>query len=73
LGYHVFPHHIRLLQKSKTRFLRKMQTVDKHYHEGAWSEAQCQRRSLPLLAFARHADMEMLRKNLLLRLKGQSP
>lgn len=73
LGYRVFPHHIMLLQKSKQRFLRKMSIVDENYHSGAWSEAKCQRCALPLLAFARHADTEILRKNLLLRLKGQSP
>jgi hypothetical protein len=38
-----------------------------------WNEAKCQRRVLPLLAFAQHADAEILRKNLFLRLKGQSP
>lgn len=73
LGYHIFPHHVRLLQKSKQRFLKKMRTVDENYHSGAWSEAQCQRRALPLLAFAHHANTQNLQKNLLLRLKGQSP
>lgn len=73
LGYHIFPHHIRLLQKSKQRFFRKMQIVDENYHSGVWSEAECQRHALPLIAFARHADTEALRKNLLLHLKGQSP
>ena len=73
LGYHVFPYHVRLLQKSKLRFFRKMQTVDNHYHTGDWSEARCQRHALPLLAFVQHANAETLRKNLLLRLSGQSP
>lgn len=73
LGYHVFPHHTRLLQKSKVRFLRKMQIVDGNYHSGEWGEAKCQRHALPLLAFANHADARNLRENLLLRLKGQSP
>lgn len=73
LGYHVFPHHTRLLQKSKQRLLRKMQTVDDNYHNGIWSESRCQRHALPLLAFARHADTQALLKNLYLRLKGQSP
>lgn len=73
LGYHVFPHHNRLLQKSKQRFLRKMATIDEYYHNGEWSEAKCQRHALPLLAFVRHAGTKILRKNLLLHLKGQSP
>lgn len=73
LGYHIFPHHVRLLQQSKQRFFKKMRTVDENYHSGTWGEAQCQRRALPLLAFAAHADAAMLRKNLLSRLMGQSP
>ncbi|MEI6412145.1 MAG: reverse transcriptase domain-containing protein [Bacteroidota bacterium] len=72
LGYHIFPYHVRLLQKSKSRFIRKMRIVDENYHIGDWSEATCQRRVLPLLAFARYADTETLRKNVLLSI-GQSP
>jgi RNA-directed DNA polymerase len=73
LGYHIFPHHVRLLQKSKQRFIRKMRRIEAGYQSGAWDEAKCQRRALPLLAFAGHADSNQLKKNLLLRLKGLSP
>ncbi|HRI61521.1 MAG TPA: reverse transcriptase domain-containing protein [Saprospiraceae bacterium] len=73
LGYHIFPHHIRLLQKSKQRFIKKMRLVDENYHSGTWCEAKCQRHALPLLAFASHADTQRLKENLLLHLKGQSP
>jgi RNA-directed DNA polymerase len=73
LGYHIFPFHTRLLQKSKQRFLRKVKIVQVHYDKGTWSEAKCQRRILPLLAYANHADTNILKKNLLLRLDGQSP
>lgn len=73
LGYHVFPHHVRLLQQSKQRFIKKMTLVDSNYHTGHWSEPKCQRHAASLLAFAQHADTNMLRKNLLLRLYGQSP
>ena len=72
LGYHIFPHHVRLLQKSKQRFFQKMQRVDAAYHSGEWDEAKCHRRVVPLLAFAGHADTMALRKNVLLRL-GQLP
>lgn len=73
LGYHIFPYHLRLLQKSKVRFLKKMNAVDENYHSGQWSEAKCQRSALALLAFAANADTKKLRKNLLLRRNGQSP
>ena len=73
LGYHIFPHHVRLLQKSKQRFIRKMRRIEAGYQSGAWDEAKCQRRALPLLAFAGHANSNQLKKNLLLRLKGLSP
>ena len=68
LGYRIFPHHVRLLQKSKIRFIRKMRRIDSHYHSGKWSEAACQRRVLPLLAFTEYADAEVFRKNVLLQL-----
>lgn len=68
LGYHIFPHHVRLLQKSKKRFILKMRRIEANYQSGEWEEAKCQRRSLPLLAFVGHADAKELRKNLLLKL-----
>lgn len=71
LGYHIFPHHQRLLQKSKQRFIRKLRLIESARQTDAWSEAKCQRRVLPLLAFARHADSSVFRKNVLLRLQGQ--
>lgn len=56
LGYRVFPYHLRLAQKSKQRFVRKMRIVTDNYDSGVWEEATCQRRSLPLLAFVQKAD-----------------
>jgi hypothetical protein len=67
LGYHVFPWHIRLLQQSKQRFIRKMQKVTLAAENERWSQEKCRRHALPLLAFARHADTEILRKNVSLR------
>jgi retron-type reverse transcriptase len=64
LGYHIFPHHVRLLQKSKQRFIAKIQRVEENYHSGNWDESKCQRRALPLLAFAAHADTRQLRQRL---------
>ncbi len=63
LGYHVFPHHIRLLQKSKQRFIAKIRKVDAAYHSGDWTEAKCQRKALPLIAFIDHAGAHVFKKN----------
>lgn len=72
LGYRVFPHHLRLLQKSKVRFIRKMKRIEKNYRSGAWSEEACARHAWPLVAFTEHADAKVFRKEVLLSLQGQS-
>jgi RNA-directed DNA polymerase len=65
LGYFIFPNHIRLLQQSKQRFIRKMNLIEKHYHNGNWSASHCKRKALPLLAFVQHADTIGFRKSVL--------
>ena len=71
LGYHIFPHYLHLLQKSKLRFIRKLTCIEENYQSGAWSEEICARHALPLIAFTKHADAKAFRKNVLLRLQGQ--
>lgn len=71
LGYRVHPHHVRLLQKSKVRFIRKMERIYRYKAEGYWNEETCQARALPLIAFTSHADAGSFRKNVLLRIEGQ--
>jgi retron-type reverse transcriptase len=73
LGYHIFPHHVRLLQKSKHRFIQKLQRIETGRQSEDWDEAKCQRRVLPLIAFTAHANAKNLRQRILLGLKGQSP
>lgn len=68
LGYRVFPYHLRLLQKSKVRFIRKMKRIEAHYQDGTWSEEACARHAWPLVAFTEHADAKVFRKNVLLQL-----
>lgn len=68
LGYRIFPYHIKLSQRSKRRFIRKLREMDQKFHSGEWSEAQCHRRALPLLAFTMHADSKNFRKKVLLDL-----
>ncbi len=65
LGYLIFPHTIRLSQRSKRRFILKLCHLEKMYQSGEWSEAVCQRRVLPLVAFTRFADAGEFRKNVL--------
>jgi RNA-directed DNA polymerase len=62
LGYRLFPTKILLLQKSKQRFIKKMQWIDDKYNSGEWSESACQNHVLPLLAFVQHADTESFKK-----------
>jgi RNA-directed DNA polymerase len=72
LGYHVFPHHTRLLQASRKRFVKKLNLVEWHYQQGDWTEANCQRHVLPLLAFLQHADTYTLKKAVISRIEGVS-
>lgn len=65
LGYLVFPHHIRLAQRSKKRFIRKWNALQDKYDTGVWSESECQRHVLPLIAFTQHADAKGFRKKVL--------
>ena len=67
-GYLVFPHHVWLSKRSKRRYVKKLAILDGMYHSGTWDEAVCQRRALPLIAFTRHADSTIFRKNVITRL-----
>ena len=67
-GYLVFPYFVRLNQRSKRRYLKKLKHLDKMYHSGEWDEATCQRRALPLIAFTKHADTLAFRKSALFNL-----
>ncbi len=73
LGYRVFPHHVRLLQKSKQRFIRKLTDLDHRYESSEWTEATCQRRGLALVAFSQHADALAFRKKVCLQVEGATP
>jgi retron-type reverse transcriptase len=68
LGFRVHPFQVRLLQKSKVRFCRKIKRVIRYYHEGYWNETACSKNALPLVAFTRHADAKDFRKSVLSRL-----
>jgi retron-type reverse transcriptase len=70
LGYRIFPFHIRLLRRSKARFIKKMRYLDAQYQSGEWSETVCQRRVLPLVEFTKLADSTAFRKDVLERING---
>ena len=72
VGFHIFPYQVRLLQKSKTRFIQKLRLIESNYHTGTWSEAACQRRYLPLRAFIIHADSAAFQQKAWLKIQGQS-
>lgn len=69
LGYLILPHHIRLTQRSKRRYIHKLSLVHERYATGLWSEAECQRRAASLTAFTGHADADTLRRAFMARLR----
>jgi len=72
VGFHIFPYQVRLLQKSKTRFIQKLRLIESNYHTGTWSEDACQRRYLPLRAFICHADSAGFQQKAWYTIQGQS-
>jgi RNA-directed DNA polymerase len=69
LGYHLFPYRTRLLQQSKRRFIKKLQYAEKQLVSGIWNERTWQRHTMPLFAFATHADSRAFRHKII----GKSP
>jgi hypothetical protein len=65
VGYVLRPYDIRLSQRSRKRFVRKIRWIDQKYHSGEWTEAQCQRHALPLIAFTHHANAKAFRKQII--------
>lgn len=61
-GYQVFPHKIRLSQRSAKRYIRKINKLDHMYQTKTWEESICQRKAQSLIAFTRHADALAFRK-----------
>ncbi|MDX2248817.1 MAG: RNA-directed DNA polymerase [Bacteroidia bacterium] len=68
LGYKIYPWQVQLTQRSKQRFIKKINYLYENYHSGEWDEVVCQRRVLPLLAFLSHADTIGFRKNVLTKI-----
>lgn len=58
LGYRIFPHYIRLTQRSRKRFIKKLTDIEVKYDSGEWTEAVCQVHTRPLLAFIKKVDTQ---------------
>lgn len=71
LGYRLFPYHVRLLQKSKRRFVDKTTAIYRARNTGLWDDEICQRKMLPLLAFIGYSDSAALQKCIILSFEGQ--
>jgi hypothetical protein len=72
LGYRLFPHHVRLLRKSKLRFIEKASKIYLAKGLGICGEEVYQRRMLPLLAFISYSDSRAFRKSVISTLEGQA-
>jgi RNA-directed DNA polymerase len=51
LGFRVFPAHIRLLSRTRTRFSRKLREYERKFIDGRWTEYQLVRHTEALIAF----------------------
>ena len=71
LGYRLFPYHVRILQKSKRRFVDKTTAIYRARNTGLWDDEICQRKMLPLLAFIGYSDSAALQKCIILSFEGQ--
>ncbi|MEQ8706059.1 MAG: RNA-directed DNA polymerase [Phaeodactylibacter sp.] len=71
LGYRLFPYHVRLLRKSKLRFIEKAGKIYLAKGLGIWGDKTCQRKMLPLLAFIDYSDSRAFRKSVISTLEGQ--
>lgn len=69
LGYRLLPYQVRLLQKSKQRFIQKASIIHENWQQGLWTEAQCQEKWLPLIAFVDYADASVFKKKVFEKLE----
>jgi len=70
LGYRIMPYQVRLLQKSKLRFIRKMTYIHKQLYSGNWNEAIACAHALPLMAYINHRTTNNFQKNIMFYLQG---
>jgi hypothetical protein len=73
LGYRVYPGHVRLAARSRTRFRRKLARYHDNYTTGRWTEGQTARHAEPLLAFVRRAESRSFRRQAIQSIEGSCP
>lgn len=67
-GYIIRPDYVRLSQRSKRRYIKKLNIIQEKSMTGEWTDLECQRKALPLIAFTRYAEALGFRQNVLLKL-----
>lgn len=67
LGYRVYSHRIRLIPRSKCRFVRKFKKFEQNFVNGKWSQETLRQHMEPLLEFTRVADAARFRQNVINR------
>ena len=65
LGYLIFPSHIHLAQRSRSRFTQKLKKYQQFYDQQQWDEQAFQNHLMPLLAFTEQADAVAFRRQVL--------
>lgn len=71
LGYMIRPNSVKLLQKSKIRFIRKLTFASRQLEKGILSQKEFQNKVLPLISYTSYSDAINFRKSVLLSLKGK--
>ncbi len=69
LGYIIFPRNLRLLHKSKMRFIRKYYQAEQALAQEEISQKEYQRKILPLLSFIDQVGHVYFRKSIILQSK----
>jgi hypothetical protein len=64
LGYLLFPDRVRLVARSKKRFIEKFQLYEGYLQEGVWSQKEFANHTRALVAFTEYADAREFRKKI---------
>jgi retron-type reverse transcriptase len=64
LSYLVYPDQIRLAQRSRSRFIKKLGRYDQNLTSEIWTQKEYQQHVSPLIAFTEHANAKEFRKRI---------
>lgn len=65
LGYLIYPYKTHLAQRSRSRFIKKLEIYENKLLTGIWTQKEYQNHVLPLIAFTEHADAKEFRKRVI--------